>query len=84
LSGRNEITVSSQQLRVLVDGRIAHQITDRAMPNQAGVIQVLPTLDTDQVGYLRRVTRIRALANAQSGQNCRSRGDVFLERIDRR
>src|SRR5881409_3976433 len=67
---RNEIAVAPEQLSVLIERGITHEVPDRAMADKPSVIQITPVFDPDQVRQLRCITNARPLPNDDSRGNC--------------
>src|SRR5262245_26608565 len=64
-------TVAGQVVSALIQRSVTHQVHDRAMSHQAGVIEVLPLFDSDQVWNLRRIEWARTLAADYAGRHRR-------------
>jgi hypothetical protein len=66
---RYESRITGQQVCALVHGAVSHEVGDVAMALEAGVIEIAPVFDANQVGHLHRQERIGALAKARAGRN---------------
>ena len=76
----DKASIPPQILRILVERRIAHEVTDRALLNHSGVVEIAPVSEADQVRYLHGMKEAASRAMIDSRGNGFQRLNQFRER----